>query len=231
MKQVFTKFVGKQQYLYIALAIIGMCFAGASVVLAQENTTGVSVPATFPGAANLEARNAAMEDKRAELEALRTERMKEIETKRTEIQVRMEERRAALSSQMQERIRSLADNLTERLLNVITKLRDIITRFESRMLKLEERGVDTDAAQALIDAANQKLSEATVLLEGIDTDVEYVVTSDNPRADWGGAKETFREVHGLIKEARDLLRQALQALKDAIEAAGSPDQTDEPSDV
>lgn len=216
MKQVFTKFVGKQQYLYIVLALIGMCFAGASVVLAQENTMDNQTSASYSGTTTIEDRQAAMEEKRAALELLKTERMKEIETKRTEIKVRMEERRAAFSSQMQERIRSLTGNLTERLQNAIDRFTAIIERFESRMTKLEERGIDTSEATVLVEEAKRKLSAASIILEGADTDVEYTVTSDNPRADWSGAKETFREVHGLIKESRELLRQALQTLKDAV---------------
>lgn len=217
MKQVFTKYIGKQQYLYIALAIIGMCLAGASIVLAQEPTTDdVRSVQARPAAMDIEARQNAIDQKRAQFEALRMERMKEIETKRTEMKLRAEERRAALSVQAQQRITALGSSIANRLESAIATMQGIVTRFESRIATLQERGVNVDEAATLVAEAKQLLSEAKLLLDGIDTDVEYVITSDTPRADWTETKETLREIHALIKDARELLRQAIASLKEAV---------------
>ena len=236
MKQSFTKHVGKQQYLYIVLAIIGMCFAGASLVLAEENATGT--PGTSPQGVKVEARlemsaekkaefeakkaerdamleerKNAIEEKRAAFEAAKTARMTEMEAKRAEIGARIAERKAALEANVQERVKMLGDNLAKRFETVLTHLSDIIGRIETRLLKLESEGIDTSDAELLVAEAKQKLEEAKALVAELDVEVEYTVTSENPKTDWAAAKEEFRKVHTLIKEVRELLRQAVTGLK------------------
>jgi exonuclease VII small subunit len=221
MKQVFTKFIGKQQYLYIALAIIGMCFAGASLVLAEESETNTTPKPRGAMLQNMpedkralfEARKEAIDEKRAAFEAIREERKGMLEEKRAEIQTRIAEKRAALGEAAQERIKMLAGNMQNRFENVVSTLSALIARIENHMEKLDAEGVDTTEAELMLAEAKQKLTEVQALVADLDVEVDYTVTSENPKSDWAAAKEEFRNVHTRIKEVRELLRETVAALK------------------
>jgi len=172
-------------------------------------------------------REAAMEVHRAELEVKKEERATAIEEKKAEIEARREEKRAVLTERIQTRITGLAENATARLQAAIASMGEIVSRIKSRAEVLEARGVDVSDALRILDSAEAKLAEASAELSGIDVDVEYVVTSDEPRTDWENARAQFSAIRDLLKEARELLREAVSALKEAVQAADTSSSTEE----
>jgi len=169
--------------------------------------------------AKREERAAAMEERKAELETKRIEREATIEEKRAEIETRKAERVAALSEQRQERVTQVAANATDRLEAGITKVQGAIDSISERAQSLEDQGVAVDTAFATLASAESTLEEAAILVSGLSVEVEYATTSDDPQADWEGARAQFDAIRNLIKEAAELTRQAVAELKAAAGAS------------
>ena len=102
----------------------------------------------------------------------------------------------------------------------IGRLTQIIERFETRIDKLGELGVDTDAASAkLIEAAEHLVTAADIVENQIDDLVDATVDSENPRETWQAARELFGEGKTEIQAAHADIREALALLKEAVAAA------------
>lgn len=176
--------------------------------------------------AELEVHRAEAEARRAEFVAKMEERKAEIEAKRTEMLARGEEHRAALREQAQQRITTMAERATERLTTIIDEFDATADRMRERAEDLEADGVDISEVVSSIDSADRILTQARNALDSIDVDVEYAVTSEEPSADWADARAQLVEIRDLIKEAQELLREAVATMKSAAEEAGVSGMSD-----
>lgn len=120
------------------------------------------------------------------------------------------ERKTALQQLAQTRITNLAANMSNRMEAAIGRMRNVIARLESRMDKLDERGIETVAARAELSVAVRHINEAAATLGNIDAEVAAFVGSENPR-------ETWKNVKALFESSRDSLRLAHASLKKVIE--------------
>lgn len=106
------------------------------------------------------------------------------------------------------------------------RLTTIIERIESRMIKLEERGVDTSVAESHLDDAKESLRAVFVKIGDIKGEVESA-TSDNAREVLQKIRELLRAAKDDLKSAGTSIREAVQALKDAAgEAHGASTDTE-----
>ena len=157
-------------------------------------------------------------EQRAAIEERRAERTTTLEAKRAEIEARKEARVAVLSEERQDRIQNVAGNAATRLEAGVAKVADAITKLETRANELADNGVDVSVSLGLLADAEASLSEASVIIEGLDVEITYTTTSDTPSADWEAAKAQFTEARDLIKAAADLTRQAVAEMKTAASA-------------
>jgi hypothetical protein len=131
------------------------------------------------------------------------------------------ERRAALTEVRQKRIINLAANLSNRMDASTERLFSIISRLETRIQKLEQNGVVTDAAEDKLREAAQAIAEAKSLLGDIDTLVYSATTSEAPQADWQNLRTHYQTIATKIREAHALLRETIALLKIAVNAHNS----------
>src|SRR3989344_1273265 len=162
------------------------------------------------------ARKTEMETKRAEWETKITDRKATIEQKRQEMASSTAARKAALEERVQKKIEQAGARVTEALNRAIVKIGELNARLQARADGLADRGVDTSEVNALLEETDSTLEAAKAALAGIDVNVEYAATSDDPRTDWQDTKAQFQEVRELIRTAHSLLREALAALKTAV---------------
>lgn len=212
--------------MYLLIAVICALLAGAASVFAEDATSTDNDSATTTLSDRMAARKARMEERKAEMEARIEERKNRLEAKRAELQQRQEDRQQLLSERMQNRINTVSDNVTGLLERAIERLSGIIDRIENRAAELETDGVDTGDAMDILDEAKTKLNEASALLEGIDVDVDYIYSSDEPRTAWTELRDLFKEIHDMLREVRSLLKDAVAALKKAVRG-DTTDGTDE----
>jgi len=194
--------------MYLLIAIICGLFAIAASVFAQEGAT----TSARPTAQEREERQLLLQDR---IEAHRAD----VEVKRAALEERRTdatEHRAALSDARQTRLATFIKNFQDRVLDATEKLWDIHDRIETRAQELALRGVDVAITTEKLREAEAKLTEVTELLAGIDTNVEYALTSDEPKTDLAELRTLFGTIRDLLKETRELLREAVAALKDAV---------------
>ncbi len=154
------------------------------------------------------------------------ERAERIET----VQTNIEQRRAALSDRARDRVTALADNISQKMSAAVTRMNQIITRFEARVAIFEQNGVDTAATSAKLNEAKNLLATAQDNINNQTNNlVDAAVASENPRENWAAAKAKFQETKTLLREAHTAIKDALQLLKSAAasqrEEASSPAET------
>lgn len=180
-------------------------------------------PANIGNPANREAamkmiaeRKAAFEERRATLIENMEARKATIAEKRALMASSTMARRAALKEEVQARISDRASKLTDMVGNAIARLETMSARLRDHALKFEERSVDVSEVMAILDEVDRLLVSAKEALAGVDTNISYATLSENPQEDWGDAKEQFSAVRAILTEVRELLREALATLKEAV---------------
>lgn len=164
----------------------------------------------------MEARQADVEAKKEDRQAAIEERQAVMEEKKEERQAAMEERKAQLQARTQERITNLAANISNRMDSAIARIQNIIDRVQSRIEKLNEYGVDTAAAEAELQRAQEQLDTASAAIADIDNDVTAAVTSEDVRSSWDGVKNKYGSIRENLKQARTQLQATVAALKEAV---------------
>lgn len=163
-----------------------------------------------------------MQDARAERVEARDERRSNLEAAREERTAAREERRGQLQDAARDRIKGAITKIKERMENAVTRLGGVADRIESRAEKLEERGVDVSEVLTLVREARAEIDEAALILRGeIDSDTDAALDSDTPREAFAAVKTKIRDVQAHLKSAREALRLAVSALKEAVREAQS----------
>lgn len=197
-----------------AIVIFFTYIALAPFVFGQENTDE-----TTPAERRAELQ-AEFEAKRSNIVTERQEKREELtetrEAKIEETQEVREERRALLADRVQNRITNLAENMKNRMLSAIERLTQVSERIETRIEKLDELNVDTTEASSLLTEAQEALADAEANLGGLAETIEAAITSENPRKSWVAVKESFTTTRDLLKEAHQLIRGSVGALKAAV---------------
>ncbi len=136
--------------------------------------------------------------------------------------------RAALSSLAQTRLTNLAANVSNRMDAYVRRITNVTDRLESRMNKMAEAGYDINTARIKIDETRRELQTAATTLSSIDTIIANFVGSENPRAYWQTAKETYQTAREAIKAAHRGTVETLLILKSAQKVSSPTGTTTEP---
>jgi hypothetical protein len=157
----------------------------------------------------------AFEDRRLMLNENLEARKADIAGKRAAMASSTMARRAVLKEEAQTRIVDRSNKLTEVVRGAITRLEEMSSRLRAHATKLQAESNDMSAVIALLDEVDRQLFAAQEALEGVGTNITYATLSDKPTEDWSDAKEQFMEVHTILNEVRELIREALGSLKAA----------------
>lgn len=160
---------------------------------------------------------------------IRENRQENIEERTEAIQARVSERQdlrnvrqASLNAVHQERILNLSANISNRMEAAISRLYAIIDRFEQRISKLKESGLDTRVTEAKLREAAQLLAEAQAALQNIDSQVYAATTSTEPQAGWQSVRETYLKTGENIRASHQALRETLTLIKSTMAGGTTP---------
>lgn len=161
--------------------------------------------------------------------AERRDQVREHVASRTDaVREKVQDRRVEIRDQMRDRVKNLVGNIKRRMNAAIERMGNIAGRLVTRIEKLEERGVDGTEALRLVGEAKSELSAASSIITGTDdAEVDTVIDSDIPKDAFASIKTKLREAAEHIRNAHQLLRDAIVALKEAILEAQSTENTDE----
>lgn len=222
-----------------ALIILCLSVLSVTAVFAQEQEESVptSTEETTATADVLEEAEdiEPIDNLRDQREVIRTElneRRQELETRaasRTDaIRDEVESRKVELLERLQNRVLNLFDNMRERMEAAVWRLTHIANRLESRIEKLAQGGVDTGSAQVLIDDARGELAAAQALLgQDNEATVRGAVSSNEPRTQIQSIRELFVEAAQHIRNARQLLHDALREAQGGMSTSQEPDVSDD----
>jgi len=170
-------------------------------------------------------------EKRDEVRQRQQDRREEIGQKREEARSnRAEEKLEIAKQKIAERIKKIFAVILRRLNAALVRLDRIAERVATRIDKLNERGVNTTAAEeALVSAevlgarAAQAVGQASAAVEAIDTtDLSVREAMHAAKDAIGVAKDALKAYHkGLVAAIREL--KASAALREATEGAESED--------
>jgi len=125
-------------------------------------------------------------------------------------------RQRVLESFRQERIVNLGANLSNRMDAAVERFFTIITRLESRILKLDATGISAEAATSELRAAATLLSETRALLTDIDAKVFAAATSPSPFSAWQDVRDQYLKIATNIRSVQSTLRNVIALLKEAV---------------
>ena len=151
---------------------------------------------------------------RADIEARRASSTEHRKDRREEIKNNIAERKASST----ERRVDIQINLAKRkvefvkrvILATIERLEKIMARIESRIVKVEERGGDTNEAKGFIALALDNLVDARV---AVDAFVNLDLSSDKARENFELVRAAAAEAREHIHAARENLLKAIRSLR------------------
>ncbi|MCR4285996.1 MAG: hypothetical protein NUW00_03845 [Candidatus Kaiserbacteria bacterium] len=127
-----------------------------------------------------------------------------------------EERRTAVQSVSHERIFNLSRNVNDRLTSALLRMEKIGKRLETRITKLQSLGIDTAPAEAKLSEAMTLISTTQGTLASIASQ-QTALTGDDTReafkairAEFITARDTIKQIHGLLREVVSLLKEAVR---------------------
>lgn len=126
------------------------------------------------------------------------------------------DRQAALSEIRQQRILNLSANISNRMDAAVARLFSVIERLETRIVKMQQTGFDTTAAETKLREAAEQVASARALLSNIDTLVYNATTSEQPLTNWQEVRTTYQEVARLIRASHQSLRETIALLKGSV---------------
>jgi len=140
-----------------------------------------------------------------------------------ELKAKKEEFKALNSEKKKEFWEKSKKMIGERFESAVTNLVKIQDRVGAIITKLDEAGKDTTDAKAALSLSKQKLEEAKVKIAEIKS-LLPATTGETITA------EVFEKVKVLAREARDLLKESREYIHDAVEAIKMTKDEDESED-
>jgi hypothetical protein len=164
-----------------------------------------------------------LKEKRDDLKELASSTRAEIRatasTTRAEIKATASSTRAELKAEI--RIKAnlmLQDRIAKvkaELAREASTLDSLAERISAQFSKLQEKGVDTTAAQAGLDAAKAKIADAKVSIGSV---ASITASTTDPRATLDALKTATEAARTAIRDAREALVSVVKSLKASIEA-------------
>ncbi len=169
-----------------------------------------------------DSRQEARQEYREEKKELRQEFQEDRKENREEFKERMkairDEKKLAALERIEEKLAAINSRRTEHFLKVLARLREILSKIESRSEKAAENGKDITGVTSAIGAANTAIDTAETAVNTQKEKVYEVTVNDETtaRSDAGAAmkqlQEDLRKVFDVVKTARTAVHDALKAL-------------------
>jgi len=134
-----------------------------------------------------------------------------MEAKKAVVQERIQDKKASRASQLTEqrrtRLKFFFDRILTRLNAVSARLQTLIDRIASRLDKVEASNnkKDISEVQASLNEAQDLLTDINKDLVDLETAMDTVVNSENPKADMKSVRLMIQEIKSKFKEVHSIL--------------------------
>ncbi len=169
------------------------------------------------------------EERRALIEtahATRLEFRERIKSDAETMRIDFKTRREGVREEAQNLAGEYARNVLRRLLNALDDFESLLSRIDSRIVTLQESGVDTAAAEVATATAGAAMDAAATAIADAQSALEAAAASETPRDEMGSVREAVTTAVDAVKTAHQALREALQSLKGLASPPDDSDDTD-----
>jgi hypothetical protein len=196
----------KQRFI-IAMLVATLILPPLSSVFGQEEGR-VKPSRTMVGAtSSRETKMMSLESKRAEMDAQKEAKRAELEAKRAANKTKREEFKQEIATRKVEQVMKVSSA-------TVVRLEQIITRIESRIVKVNQKGGNTTEAVASVALAKGKLAEARTAIDAMGA---IDLTGTDAQANFEQIRTSAAAVRELIRAAHKDLMLAVRSLS-AVEA-------------
>ena len=198
----------KKQYFSTSLLLM-LALTVALPVSAKEGADDLQEKSSTTPRALMMERQEDRRESRQEYKASTTERLMEIRSNIEQRKASSTERRLEMQTNIAKR---RVEHVTKVILATIKRLEKIITRIESRIEKIKERGGDTTEAEDFVALAKENLADAKV---AVDAFINLDLSGST-------AVENFEMIRAAAAEARENISSAHRNLMMAVRALKGP---------
>ena len=146
------------------------------------------------------------------------ERKNNVEERSSNTETRKDDRAdSAVRNEKADRIASYLENVSKKMTAAVERLDILSGRIESRINKLEERGVDMTKAKELLQTARARIREAGESLSMALSQARETLTIDISRDSFGKAVATLAQAKEKLRDAHQALVEAIRAMKAGLE--------------
>ena len=174
-------------------------------VLTERKQLHGDVLAKFQAATTPEEKQAILKDARKARADFRLEVKADAETMRAGCK----EQRADIKDDRRARLADRFSMMLRRMTNALEHFDQILGRIDTRIEKLKTENVDVTAAVAASAAASVKIDAASVAVADAKAAIDAAAASETP-------KDLAAEVRAKVDAARTAIKEAHEALKDAV---------------
>jgi chromosome segregation ATPase len=203
----------------LVLSILLLLFTGRlyqTVALTEENDaepTEITTPSVKPTGVKITKTPEQIEQYKA---TLRTQKQEAIETKKEVYTEAKEQYKEQIEETTANNVQAKAELRFQRILAryeaALARLKKIQTRIETRLVKLQNAGVDTTKAQEYINEGEKSIAEAEQLV--LDAKDQFSTMSpDNVLEDYNGVKDLMQEAKLKLVSAKQSFAKAIGVMK------------------
>jgi hypothetical protein len=118
-----------------------------------------------------------------------------------------------LTPEEQQRVINLAANISNRMDAMVDRQQNILTRLQSRVLKMTQAGYDVSDTTNYLNDAVRLTANARQRLSGIDAEVQTAAGAGNPQFMWEQVVVTFTDIKNTLKTNNQVMLQATENLE------------------
>jgi hypothetical protein len=158
------------------------------------------------------------EEKRDGMQEKISEKRIELQEKREELKVNREERQAERRIKLEERAKERVSKITDRVLArfeaFVVRYEGFADRIQSRIDKLEEKGVETSEMKDLLNKAEDSLSDTVAVIAASKDEIRDLVEGESSK----------EEIRAIVSEAKVSLKGTHAAFVEAVKSLKASDK-------
>jgi actin filament associated protein 1 len=159
-----------------------------------------------------------VKEKRSDLTDKKNKKVdaRKIQEKKDKKKLEKKEKRKKLSAKRKDRIKAYIERILNRFRTAIGRLEKLADRVDSRIVKLEEKGLDLSKAKQLLAEARIEVESAKSALGGLLVKTDTALGENEPKTAFVGVKEILNGAKQDIKDAHKKLVEAIRAVKASL---------------
>ena len=140
--------------------------------------------------------------------------------KRAHVESIIAAKKLVITNEMFAKIKDRTDRAAEKMTTATDRLSTASAALRTRAVELSTKGVDVSQALAILTQVDARVATLRASISDLGEDAALAAASSTPKDAWKDVQDMFKETVKELHAIRDLLHDAVAALKDAVRTAG-----------